>query len=558
MFLGCLVAGTLLFGSTQAKPSLNVVDNFRLTDQNYLSTELYTMKDVKAVVIITNGDSTFNSLLNTYKDKSVEFLSLDSNGSGGINSIQILQDSDQLVGESLGVTRQNEVFVIDTKTWNITYRGGLSKRTSDAIDSILTNSPRFISGPVSQGSRISFTNKNAKDQISYSKDIAPIIREKCAECHQPDGIGPMPLNNYTQIRGASRTIREVIRTQRMPPWAADPRIGHFDGDKSLTNKQKQDIVHWIEAGSPRGAGSDPLEGIVFQAQEWPLGKPDLVLDIPAYTIPANGIVDYQYPYTVNPSTEGHWIRASTIKVGDRQAVHHVLTGYMPQVPTNNRGNLGGASVGGYAVGSESTLQPNNIGVYLPPGGAIGFQNHYTPYGRETVERSKIAFYFYKDTPELMMRNSVIANTRIKIQPNQQRHKEAAYITFPHKAILYSAFPHAHYRGDSTQLWLRTPDGKEINLLTLPHYNFGWQRDYYFRDPIDIPAGSMLIARYTFDNSTRNPANPDPNRVVPWGDQSFDEMLYTAIRYRWIDETATKQLPQYDRQMVRGMGEPPRT
>ena len=105
---------------------------------------------------------------------------------------------------------------------------------------------------------------------------------------------------------------------------------------------------------------------------------------------------------------------------------------------------------------------------------------------------------------------------------------------------------------------RTPDGKETNLLTLPHYNFGWQRDYYFRDPIDIPAGSMLIARYTFDNSTRNPANPDPNRVVPWGDQSFDEMLYTAIRYRWIDETATKQLPQYDRQMVRGMGEPPRT
>ena len=109
------------------------------------------------------------------------------------------------------------------------------------------------------------------------------------------------------------------------------------------------------------------------------------------------------------------------------------------------------------------------------------------------------------------------------------------MTFPKDALLFGAFPHAHYRGASSQLWIRYPDGKEKLLLALPHYDFNWQRDYAFQEPIAVPAGSKLIAIYTYDNSKRNPANPDPNRTVPWGDQSFDEMLYTALRYRWVGD-----------------------
>ena len=178
-------------------------------------------------------------------------------------------------------------------------------------------------------------------------------------------------------------------------------------------------------------------------------------------------------------------------------------------------------------------------VYVPAGGAIGFQNHYTPFGKEVTEHSKIALYFYKDKPDLVMHGTAIANPNISIPANAQAWKQQAYITFPKDALLYGAFPHAHYRGASSQLWLETPDSRRTLLLALPNYDFNWQRFYDFAQPVKVPAGSKLIAIYTYDNSIRNPANPDHNRTVPWGEQSSDEMLYTALRYRWVGETSDK-------------------
>ena len=152
-----------------------------------------------------------------------------------------------------------------------------------------------------------------------------------------------------------------------------------------------------------------------------------------------------------------------------------------------------------------------------------------------------------------MRNSVVANPNISIPPNQEFWQQQAYITFPKEALLYGAFPHAHYRGDSSQFFLITPDGTKTLLLALPHYDFNWQREYSFVEPVKVPAGSKLLAVYTYNNSTRNAANPDHNRTVPWGDQSFDEMLYTAFHYRWVGETSDKMeaYNQYDQKLNDG-------
>src|SRR5205085_9924175 len=108
-------------------------------------------------------------------------------------------------------------------------------------------------------------------------------------------------------------------------------------------------------------------------------------------------------------------------------------------------------------------------------------------------------------------------------------------------------PHAHYRGESSKLEIIYPNGERKVLLSLPKYDFNWQRDYDFAEPVKIPAGSKLLATYTYNNSKRNPANPDPKRTVPWGDQSFDEMFFTALRYRWVDETSDKRVA-YDEEM----------
>ncbi|MET0274005.1 MAG: hypothetical protein ABW360_13550, partial [Phenylobacterium sp.] len=276
---------------------------------------------------------------------------------------------------------------------------------------------------------------------------------------------------------------------------------------------------------------------------WPLGKPDLILNIPAYKVPASGIVDYQRPFTLNPMTEGHWIRATTVKPGDRQAVHHVLTGWMKAAPANgiaSETNWRG-SVGGYAVGAESNIFGGDVGTFLPAGGAVGYQMHYTPYGKETVDKSQIGVYFRKDAPKYLMRSVVVIDPTIEIAPNSGRHKEVAYVEFPKDALLYSAFPHAHYRAYSNDLWIEYPDGKKKLLLSLPRYDFNWQRSYTFAEPVKIPAGSRLIANYVYDNSKRNPSNPDPSIKVTWGEQSHEEMLFTSVSFRWMDETAANQI-----------------
>jgi len=565
------------------------VDDFRLTDQNLHSHELRRLKDASAIVLITQQDgcpvsrntaASVKALQDQYAGKHVEFFMLNSTPSDtreeiaaeaqtyGYN-LPILMDRNQLVGEQLGVTRTAEAIIIDPKTWKIVYRGPVDDRVTyerqkakaehtwakDALDATLAGQPVAVARQDAVGCLIDFPNRDklAYSKISYAKDVAPIIEDKCVACHEPGGIGPMPLTSYEKIKAYSPMIREVLRTQRMPPWRADPTVGHFLDDKSLSGDQIKTLVHWIEGGAQRGDGPDPMAAKTYVASEWPLGKPDLILDVPAYNIPATGIVDYQRPWVLNPLPEGKWLRASTVKVENRQAVHHILTGYMttppqPGQPANE--SQWGSSVGGYAVGAESEVQPADTGTFIPPGGAIGFQNHYTPFGKAVTEHSQIALYFYKDTPNLVMHNSVIADPNIQIPPNTESWTEQAYLTFPHDALLYAAFPHAHYRGASSQLFLETPDGKRTLLLALPNYDFNWQRDYNFAQPISIPAGSKLIAVYTYDNSERNPANPDHNRTVPWGDQSFDEMLYTALRYRWVGETSTA-MNNYDQDLNAG-------
>jgi hypothetical protein len=342
-------------------------------------------------------------------------------------------------------------------------------------------------------------------------------------------------------------MREVIRTDRMPPWNADPHVGKWKDDKSLTNDEIKTLIHWIEAGAPRGdSESDPLVEANLQIPEWPLGEPDLILTLPAYDVPASGIIDYTYPVVENPLTEDKWIRATTVKAGAREVVHHVLSGYMSEVPEDGQGSTGRweFSTGGYAVGAESTIAEDDIGTPMPAGGAIGFQMHYTPAGKPMTDVTQIGFYFHDEVPKYVSRSSVILDASIEIPPNTARHVETAYLEMPHDAILERVFPHAHYRGYASNMKIRFPDGREELLISLPKYDFNWQRGYEFDEPLEVPAGSLLIASYTYDNSENNFANPDPNAKVTWGEQSHEEMLYTSFSFRWADETSDNRKDEY--------------
>jgi len=540
-------------------------DNFMLVDADLQAHELYRLSDAKAVVLVTqtNGDAvirreaaTLHRLEALYAGKGVEFLMLNSSPADSREAIQaeaqrvgyetpVLMDSYQLVGESLGVTRSAEVILIDPKTWQVVWRGALADDAAagKAIENLAAGRGAAVASTApGAGAAIRFRPSGAA-RISYAKDVAPILEAKCVACHEEGGIGPFAMKDYAAVKGFAPMIREVLRTDRMPPYNADPHVGTFSDDKNLSSDEVRTIVHWVEAGAPRGDGADPLAAARRVAQDWTLGKPDLVFKIPAYKVPASGVVEYQRPWVANAETEGHWLRATAVKPGERQAVHHVLSGWMKTAPRNGRSSESNwrSSMGRYAVGAEPDIFDPDVGVYLPPGGAIGFQMHYTPFGREVVDSSQIGVYFRKTPPKYILRQTVISDPTIDIPPNAAHHMETAYVEFPKDALLYDAFVHAHYRATASDLWLQTPDGRKTLLLALPRYDFNWQRAYTFAKPVKIPAGSKLVARYWYDNSKRNPANPDPSIEVTWGEQSFQEMLFTQVDFRWMDETAAKQI-----------------
>lgn len=565
------------------------VDDFELLDHKGAAHRLYYYDDAPAIVLMVQGNGCpivrnvmpgLRAVRDAYTDSGVKFLLLNSNLQDNRTSINaeaeafgydipVLVDSNQLVGEALKVSRTAEVFVIDPKSKKVVYHGPVDDRVTyevqkekadnnylaNALDAVLAGENVAIADVDSPGCIINFPENDKRDQhadISYHDTIVPLLEKNCVGCHQVGGIGPWAMSSYEMVKGFSPMIREVIRTDRMPPWHADPEIGHFLRDKSLSANEIKTLVHWIEAGSPRGEGPDPLAEPREPLKEWPLGKPDLIVKLPAFTVPATGVVDYQYPVIDNPLTEPKWLKASTVKVGAREAVHHVLSGMMKEKPANGRGGQRdwGSSIGGYAVGAESNIARQDHGTYLPVGGAIGFQLHYTTFGKEAVDQTEIGLYFYKDDelPELMTRRSVVIDVSIEIPANTAGHEETSYLEFPQDAILLGAFPHAHYRGQSSTLTIRYPDGKEELLLSLPRYDFNWQRDYEFTEPVEVPAGSKLIAVNAYDNSSQNPANPDPSGVITWGEQSHEEMLFTAISYRWKGETRVNQTPQYSKQL----------
>jgi hypothetical protein len=482
----------------------------------------------------------------------------------------VLVDEYQLIGEALNVTRTAEVFVINPADKRVVYHGPVDDRLTyqnqkaeakhtyltDALDALLAGTEVAVAQVDAPGCLTNFPERDARAQhasISYHDTIAPLLEERCVECHQKGGIGPWAMSSYEMVKGFAPMMREVLRTDRMPPWHSDPNIGTFLHDRSLQAEEIKTLVHWIEAGAPRGEGPDPLAKVRAPIPDWPLGTPDVVLDLPAFDVPVTGVVEYQYPVIANPLTEGKWLRASTVKVGSRETVHHLLSGYMKEMPKDGRNNTGrwGVSVGGYAVGAESSIARENVGSYIPAGGAIGFQMHYTPIGKAVTDQTQVGLYFYDEPPEKIMRGSVIMDVSIKIPPNTARHKEIAYLHFPKDALLYYAFPHAHYRGQSSTLAIRYPDGNEEVVLSLPKYDFNWQRAYEFVEPIEVPAGSKLIARYTYDNSARNHANPDPSKEITWGEQSFEEMLFTAVSFRWKDESRDDRKAEYQQMLNSG-------
>lgn len=532
-----------------------VVDNFELLDQHGTAHELHYLSDMKAVALLSHRNGcaaqqeaaqAFDAARRAYGEQGVEFLLIDSAADARTEVAQeaaalgieapVLLDDAQIIGASLGLERAGEALLVATDGWTLAWRGAPTQ-LGTAIDAVLAGEAPPASEPGGEGCALDAPPSSG--QISYAEDVAPILLNNCVTCHRAGGIGPWAMTDYNMVHGFSPMIREVIRTKRMPPWHADPAHGSFANDRSLSASEVQTLVRWIEVGSPRGAGPDPLAEQNRVWPEWGLGEPDLVIDIPAYDVPASGVVDYQYLRAKNPLEHDVWVRATEIQPGDRQALHHVITRFTVPAPGEantqgfGRGRSGG--LGGYVPGSVVSEYPAGTGTLLPAGANIVFQMHYTPYGKATTDRSRLGLYLHDEPPEHQLRSTALVNTKIKIPPHAKAHSDSQSYTWDRPVLVYNMLPHAHYRGKASNFVAHYPDGSSETLLSVPAYDFNWQTSYRLTEPKRLPAGTKVVHTTTWDNSAQNPANPDPNREVPWGRQSWDEMLFGAISFRYLDE-----------------------
>jgi mono/diheme cytochrome c family protein len=536
------------------------VDNFALLDQNGKHHDLYYLSDAKAVVLMTHENEcqavsealpSLKAAKATYGDRGVEFLMINAvdsrdeiaNGAGA-PGIPVLVDERRLVSESLRLNRASEVMVIDPKGWKVAYRGPAAARGADllthALDAVLAGEAVAKPRVRAKGCSIKLPKAGAPGRrISYSKEIAPLLIENCVTCHRDGGIGPFAMTDYTIVRGFAPMIREVVRTKRMPPWHADPHVGVFDNDRSLSNEQAQRLVHWIEAGAPRGKGPDTLAEYKKSWEEWAFGKPDLVLELPAFDVPATGVVDYQRHVIPNTTGRDVWVRASDTIPGERAVVHHVIIGiYDPSLPERPRMiRASSPELGAYVPGNGPMLYPQDTGVLVRKDQSFAFQMHYTTSGRAVRDVTRFGLYFHTEPPQYALKTAVLANPRISIPANTKAHTESIERQFASNMLVYRLTPHSHFRGRASSFVAKYPDGTTEVLLSVPKYDFNWQTTYTLAEPKRIPAGTRIVHSTTYDNSTQNPANPDPNRIVPWGEQSWDEMLYGVVQYRELGSDA---------------------
>ena len=367
--------------------------------------------------------------------------------------------------------------------------------------------------------------------VTYVRHIRPLLEKRCVECHRAGEIGPFALTDYRNAVVWSAMIREVVDEGRMPPWFADPAFGHFKNDARLTTAEKQLLTTWIDNHCPEGESADAASSSHFLSG-WRIPNPDRVMFIAKepHSVPAEGEVDYEY-FLVDPGfNEDKYLQAAEVRPDNRAVVHHALVALVPPGDTRTRFDTLGALLD-YAPGMPPMILPEGTALRIPAGSKFLFQMHYTPNGTPQQDRSHLGLVFADSkTVTRLVQGVAVMNQAIDIPPGVADYRLSAEHVFSENVCLLSLSPHMHLRGKSFRIEAQFPDGRREVLLDVPRYDFNWQLRYDLVEPKPLPRGTRLVCTARYDNSGRNPANPDATKAVVWGDQTRDEMLIGFITY----------------------------
>ncbi len=554
------------------------VENFTATDFRGKEVSLNDLADSKYVVVAFLGTECplaklygprLAELATEFEGQGVAFLGIDSNRQDSIAELAhfakehniafpLLKDAGNTIADKLGAVRTPEVFLLDAdrvvRYWGrIDDQYGfqengvgflrekpLTRNLADAIASLIAGKAVANAEAASHGCLIGRVKQPVADSdVTYSKHIAKIFNNNCVYCHREKQIGPFQLTTYDEAVGWADMIREVVNDRRMPPWHADPKVGHFSNDARLSDADLALINKWVDNGAPEGDPKDLPPAPEF-AEGWKIPKPDTVIYMAdkENDVPATGTVEYQR-FVVDPGfKEDKWVQAMECVPGNPAVVHHIIVYLVPPgvTPSGQAGRLRSNWLGAFAPGVRPQILEEGLGRYIQAGSQLLFEMHYTPNGTPAKDRSYVGFKWAD--PKTVKKEVAVQNAgnfTFKIPAGDPNYEVESEFVFRQKTLLLSVSPHMHVRGKDFRYDLIYPDGKSETLLWVPRYDFGWQTTYQLSEPKEVPRGSKLYCVAHFDNSADNYSNPNPNKEVTWGEQTWEEMMFGWFEMSLADQ-----------------------
>lgn len=377
----------------------------------------------------------------------------------------------------------------------------------------------------------------AQAEITFTKDVMPILQENCQTCHRPSGINlsgmvaPMSLMTYEEVRPWAKAMVKAVNEKVMPPWDASEKYhGVFRNERTLTEEEIATLNNWVAQGAKRGNPQDAPAPIKFSETGWNFGQPDLVVDFPEPFFVKDEVEDLYENITTQLTDEqlptDRWIRSVEFKPGS-DVVHHII-GHVTS--KEHAGDTSRGMIGGNAPGADQSQWPEGYGIEIKKGSAVTFAMHYhkeSGPGTGKWDSSQIGFQFHEEGATVSHPVTIfpVAHGAFEIPPHAKRWKVGASHTFEEDTIVLSMLPHMHLRGTEAKYTAFYPDGTSEQLLHVPNWDFNWQTGYDYADPRTLPAGTRVEMEFWYDNSDERGAAAgfDSSEAIRFGGPTTDEM-----------------------------------
>lgn len=573
-------SGTTLADSVKVAPAVREPSdsigkpfpNFKATDIQGRAFDLRRFAAGSPVVIALTSTScplckkygpTLAELEKAYLPRGVKFLFVNSITSDPLEDSLVVQrelgwqgplllDRNYELLSRFTAESTTEVFLLDREL-TLRYRGAVDDQyglgytkpapqetyLKSAIEQLLDNQSIAVAQTSAPGCRIKLPGP--QEGIEYHRDVASIVQNHCVECHRSGGVAPFPLETPEHVIAHAGMILQVVQNRTMPPWfaAADNEHPHrWVNDSALGADETSALVRWLESNHDLGDSAVGPVPRVFES-EWTIGTPSLEVRLPKRNrVRSSGYMDYVHQRIPLTHDRDQWIEAVEVRPTAPDVVHHVLVYAIPRgsdrVDVDERSHF----LAAYAPGNGHQAFGKGFAKKLPADHDLLVQMHYTPNGRATFDQTEIGFRFADSPPKHEIKVYGIANTGISIPAGSDDHREIAKLRVPRAAYVTAFFPHMHVRGKSFRFEQQTKQGTKP-LLDVPRYDFNWQLEYRLLNPELVGVGEHILVTGWFDNSAANPSNPDANRTVRWGPQTYEEMLIGYIEYYYADQEPGK-------------------